>query len=129
MTHPTHMLAQAYIGEAASAEIRRALPKLAPSERATQICNIEAGQQIGASRQIFVDTVHASALSDADAEGTTVTAPGAAFRSRRQWYALSFVCTVRPDFSGVADFAFKLGAPIPRGQWDAHGLNAEDQSE
>ncbi|MGZ5907928.1 MAG: DUF930 domain-containing protein [Reyranella sp.] len=129
MTHPSHLLAQAYIGEAASAEIRRALPKLAPSERATQICNIEAGQQIGAALRLLVDTVHASALSDTDVEGLTVTAPGAAYRSRRQWFGVSFVCTVRPDFSGVADFAFKLGAPVPRQQWDAHGLNAADADE
>src|SRR5439155_6871525 len=65
MTHPTQLLAQAYIKEPASLEIRKNLPKLAPSERVTQLCNIEAGQQIqAADHKVLVDTVHASAMGD-----------------------------------------------------------------
>lgn len=130
MTQVSHFLAQAYIGEPASREIRQNLPKLAPFERATQICNIEAGQQIQTAHpDMLVDTVHASAMSVADVEGQVVSARGAAYRTRRKWYAMAFVCTVSPDFKKVTDFAFKLGAEIPRNQWDAHALNAADQNE
>jgi hypothetical protein len=130
MSHPTHLLAGSYIREPASREIRRNLPWLAPSERATQICNIEAGQQIQAANpKLLVDTVHASALGDTTIEGLTVTAPQAAYRSQRQWYEVSFICTVASDFSGVVDFRFTTGAAIPRSLWDAHALNAADENE
>jgi hypothetical protein len=131
MAHPTHLLAQAYIREPASLEIRQNLPKLAPSERVTQICNIEAGQQIeaAATAKILVDTVHAFGLGDATVEGLTITAPEAAYRSHRKWYAVSFICTVAADFSRVTDFKFKVRAAIPRDQWDAHALNTADENE
>jgi hypothetical protein len=130
MTHPTHLLAQAYIREPASLEIRQNLPKLAPSERVTQICNIEAGQQIrAADAKVFVDSVHASALGDTTVDGLTITAPQAAYRSHRQWYSVSFICTVAADFKSVTDFKFKVGAAIPRELWDAHALNAADENE
>jgi hypothetical protein len=131
MSHPTQLLAQAYIREAASLEIRQNLPKLAPSERVTQICNIEAAQQIeaAATAKILVDTVHAFGLGDATVDGLTITAPEAAFRSHQKWYAVSFICTVAADFSRVTDFKFKLGGAIPRDQWDAHALNTADENE
>jgi hypothetical protein len=130
MTHPTQLLAGAYIRDPASVEIRRNLPKLAPSERVTQLCNIEAGQQIGAADpKILVDTVHASALGDTTVDGLTIAAPLAGYRTHRQWYGLSFVCTVAPDFKGVTDFKFKVGAAIPHELWQSHALNAADENE
>jgi Domain of Unknown Function (DUF930) len=130
MTHPSHLLAEAYIRDPASAEIRRNLPRLAPSERVTQLCNIEAGQQIQAvTHGLLVDTVRASALEDTAVDGLTITAPKAAYRSRRAWYAVSFVCTVAPDFKSVTDFKFKTGGAIPRTLWEAHFLNAADANE
>ena len=130
MAHPTHLLAQAYIREPASLEIRKNLPRLAPSERVTQICNIEAGQQIQAvNPKLLVDTVHASALGDTTVDSMTITAPQAAYRSHREWYAVSFICTVATDFSRVTDFQFKVGAAIPRELWDAHALNTADENE
>lgn len=130
MSHPTHLLAEAYIREPASAEIRKNMPRLAPSERVTQMCNIEAGQQIQAANpKILVDTVHASALADTTVDGLTITAPQAAYRSKKQWYAVSFVCTVSADFKGVIDFKFKVGDAVPRNLWDAHYLNSADENE
>jgi hypothetical protein len=130
MSHPTHLLAGAYIRDPASLEIRQNLPRLAPNERVTQLCNIEAGQQIqAAAPKTLVDTVHASALGDTSVDGLTITAPQAAYRSHRKWYAVSFICTVAPDFKTVTDFKFKVGDAIPRGLWDAHYLNAADENE
>ena len=130
MIHPSHLLAGNLLKEAASREVRQTLPKLAPSERATQLCNIEATEQIlAADPSTFPDTVRASVFADTMIEGSTVTAPGAAFRSRRKWYGVSFVCTVAPDYQSVTDFRFKLGDPIPPAQWSAHDLNAEDAAE
>lgn len=130
MSHPTHLLAQAYIRDPASREIRQNLPKLAPSERVTQICNIEAGQQIQAANpKVLVDTVHAYGLGDATVDGLTITAPLAAYRSHRKWYGVSFICTVAPDYKSVTDFRFKVGDAIPRDLWDAHNLNAADENE
>jgi hypothetical protein len=130
MNHPTQLLAGAYIRDPASLEIRRNLPKLAPSERVAQLCNIEAGQQIAAADpKILVDTVHASALGDTTVDGLTITAPLAGYRTHREWYGLSFVCTVAPDFKSVTDFKFKVGEAIPHELWQAHALNAADENE
>ena len=57
------------------------------------------------------------------------TAMGGAFRSRRQWYNVSFECEAAPTLDGVASFMFKLGDAIPESEWDAHNLNAEDSAE
>jgi hypothetical protein len=130
MIHPTQLLTQAYIREPASLEIRKNLPKLAPNERVTQLCNIEAAQQIqAADPKVLVDTVHASALGDTTVDGLTISAPLAAYRSKRQWYAVSFICTVAPNFGSVTKFSFKVGAPIPRGEWEGHYLNLADENE
>ena len=59
----------------------------------------------------------------------TISAPAAAYRSKRQWYAVSFNCTVAPDYGSVTNFSFKVGASIPRSEWESHYLNPQDENE
>ncbi|MDR3470316.1 MAG: DUF930 domain-containing protein [Devosia sp.] len=128
--HPTHLLAGGLLKEAASRQVRKTLPTLAPSERVTQLCNIEATEQIRAAYpSSFPDTVAASAFGDTAVTGLTIEAPAAAYRSRQQWYAVSFTCTVAPDYQSVVDFRFRIGAAIPKDQWASHNLLAEDADE
>ncbi len=72
------------------------------------------------------DVVVPYAFAETSVRDGTIVAEGAAFRSRREWYGLSFSCTPSPDFSGVTAFEFKLGDFIPHEEWDAHYLTAEE---
>ena len=48
-----------------------------------------------------------------------------AIRSKRKWYKVLFRCDVTSDARSVAAFEFKLGAPVPPGEWEEHGLSLE----
>jgi hypothetical protein len=116
--------------EPAMAQVRRTLPTLASADRLMQLCNIEALEQIRrAAPQYEPDTMVSYAMADPVSAGLAFTAPGGAFRSRRQWYAVSFACVASPALDGVTSFSFRLGAAIPADQWEAHSLNAEDEDE
>ena len=110
--------------------VKRGLTTLASSEKVMQLCNIEALEQIRlAASQYAPDTMVSYAMADPIQTGLILTAMGGAFRSRRQWYNVSFECVAAPGLDGVTSFSFKLGDAIPKDQWDAHFLNAEDEDE
>jgi hypothetical protein len=110
--------------------IRQSLTGFADSERMVQICNIEALEQIRRAAPAFdPDTMVAYAMSDMVWRGLTLSAAGAAFRSRRKWYGIAFNCTVAPGYEGVTAFDFKLGDPIPESEWEEHSLNTEDADD
>jgi hypothetical protein len=95
-----------------------------------QLCNIEGLEQIKRAAPTYApDTLVPYAMADMDGSGLTLIAGGGAFRSRRRWFGITFRCTAAPDYSGVTAFSFKLSTEIPRDQWEAHNLNAEDASE
>jgi len=110
--------------------IAAALPTLGRDERVIQLCNIEALEQIKAARPEFApDTLVAYAFGDMNVTGGILTAPGAAFRSRRRWWGLSLRCAVAPDYAAVTAFEFTLGDEVPWEEWEAHYLTAEDAEE
>jgi hypothetical protein len=111
-------------------KIRRTLDGIAPSERLVQLCNIEGLEQIRRAEPGYdPDTLVSYAMSDPLVAGLTLSAPGAAFRSRRRWFGLALKCTVAADLTSVTAFEFKLGKPIPQSEWEAHNLSAEDSDE
>jgi len=132
--HPTFTATQFYsasiLREPGMEHIRKAMGTLADSERIVQLCNIEGLEQIRRAAPSYdPDTLVPYAMADTTAAGFTITATGGAFRSRRKWYGISFRCTAAADYSGVTQFAFRLGDPIPEDQWEEHNLNVEDADE
>lgn len=126
----TTLYAAALLTQPEMAQVRRGLTTLASSERVTQLCNIEALEQIRlAVPGSDPDTMVSYAMSPPVATGLMLTALGAAFRSRRQWYAVAFECVAAPALDGVTSFSFKPGDLIPESEWDEHYLNAEDKAE
>lgn len=126
----TQFYAAAILKEPGMARIRAALGTIDPGERLVQLCNIEGLEQIRRADPGFdPDTLVPYAMADTTTTGLTLSATGGAFRSRRNWYGVSFQCSIAADYSGVTAFSFKLGAAIPKDQWDAHDLNAEDADE
>jgi hypothetical protein len=112
------------------ATVREGLRTVASSERVIQLCNIEALEQIRlAAPHYEPDTLVSYAMSNPIQAGLVLTAAGGAFRSRRQWYNVSFKCVAAPTLDGVTSFLFKLGDAIPESEWEEHYLNAEDKAE
>ncbi|MEQ1770085.1 MAG: DUF930 domain-containing protein [Devosia sp.] len=132
--HATHISKTFYAADLLQqpdmARIRRGLTQFAGSERLVQICNIESLEQIRRAEPEFEpDTMVAYAMTDMMSSGLTLLAPGAAFRSRRKWYGVSFHCTAATGYEAVTAFSFTIGDPIPEEQWEAHSLNAADADE
>jgi len=126
----TQFYAAHILAEPGMQRIRAAMGRIDPSERMVQLCNIEGLEQIRRAAPSYdPDTLVSYAMADTMSEGMKLSAPGGAFRSRREWYGIAFDCTVAADYSGVTAFSFKLGEPIPKDQWEDHNLNAEDADE
>ncbi|MDX8512872.1 DUF930 domain-containing protein [Mesorhizobium captivum] len=125
MIRATEMLSAKTIADPRSRQVRADLATFASEERMTQLCNIEAMDQIHKWKADFQpDRVVAYATAEEKIAGTTVKADGAAFRSRRNWYALKFNCALAQDGESVIGFEFLVGDPVPREKWGELGLPA-----
>jgi hypothetical protein len=51
-----------------------------------------------------------------------IEAKGAAFRSRKKWYALSYRCAADAERLKVLSFHYTIGEEIPEDKWAAYGL-------
>jgi hypothetical protein len=108
---------------AMNARIARSLRMLAPVDRIEQLCDYRAMQQIRHDhRQYHPDRLVAGARERARIHGHTVVAKGAAFRSHRRWYALSYACTTASDDMSVTSFSYKIGSEIPEDKWASYDL-------
>lgn len=54
--------------------------------------------------------------------GNVLDVPKAAFRTRGNWFDISFRCEVDEPGTRVLSFAFKVGDAIPQSQWRARGF-------
>lgn len=92
-------------------------------DRITQLCNVEAMEQVHIWKSEFQpDFVVAYASADTKLSGLTLQADGAAVRSKQHWYDLKFRCVVTQDLESVTAFEFSLGAEIPKSEWARHLL-------
>lgn len=108
---------------AIDARIRSQLEKLTPEERLEQRCDIEAMNEISAAKGGFrPDKVIAYAFGDPKLDGTTLRTKGAVFRSRGEWYRLSYKCEASSDRLEVNAFKYKIGNVVPHEDWAAHYL-------
>ncbi|RTL93806.1 DUF930 domain-containing protein [Ancylobacter aquaticus] len=123
MVRPSRMLSEQALGNARSRGLRRELERLGDEDRLAQLCDLEAMEQIHAWRADFQpDRLVDYASGDTSLEGAVFTARGGAFRSRRQWYEVSYRCELDPPLRKVVGFAFHVGAAIPREEWVSYNL-------
>ena len=126
----TDFYAGSLLVEPESARLRQAMRALADPERIVQLCDIEAMEQVRRARPDYdPDMVVPYAMAQTDMRDGMLIATGGAFRSRREWYALSFRCTPAADFSHVEAFEFTLGEQIPHELWEEHYLTTEEVGE
>ncbi|MDW5314916.1 DUF930 domain-containing protein [Rhizobium sp. PL01] len=127
MVKATHLQSAKVLADPRSAKARKALGQLAPSERIVQLCNIEAMEQVHIRKAALKpDFLVAYAMADTELSGQKLKADGGAFRSKRRWYNIGFICEVTPDLKKVVSFAFAVGSEIPKGEWADHNLLADD---
>jgi hypothetical protein len=107
---------------AASSRFERSLRALAPSARLEQICDYTAMTKIRAEGEHRPDRAVGYAISESKVTDNTLVADGAAFRSRKKWYRLSYTCKTTPDRMKVLSFDYKIGSEIPEEKWSAYGL-------
>lgn len=125
MLEPKRFLAMASLAGPHNKGAREALQQLGYDERVVQLCTVEALEQIAALGLDYrPDMLSPYAFAEARIAGLALTASGAAFRSRDQWYALSFKCAVTRSLDNIASFEFKPGDPIPPEEWESHNLVA-----
>lgn len=123
----TTLLTGDILADPANRALRNTLPTLAPIERIVQLCNIEAVEQVRlAAPETQPDSVSAASFAPPTLRDGVLVADGAAYRSDRQWYHLSFSCEPRADLLAVTAFSLELGDLIPETEWDSHNLIAED---
>ena len=86
------LIAFASGGEAAGDDgVNRQLLKLDPTTRLEQACDYEVMVRINTKDPRFLaDRVVAYTFKDPVIEGNAISAPGAAFRSKGEWYHLSY---------------------------------------
>lgn len=108
---------------ALDAAIVRGLKELDLGTRLEQRCDYEAMTRIAKDKKNYrPDRVVAEATAAATVEGDTFEGAGAAFRSKGEWYSLSYTCKTSDDHMNVLSFDYKIGAPIPKDRWNDYGL-------
>ncbi|WP_246725539.1 DUF930 domain-containing protein [Beijerinckia sp. L45] len=100
----------------------KTLMKVDSDTRLEQVCDIEAMHRVGKEIGLKPDRAKSDISIHPFHQGDTMKAPGAAFRSKGLWYALSFECTGTHDHLGVLAFSFKVGKLIPKNRWANLGL-------
>lgn len=123
----TTLMTEDILADPANHLVRETLPKLAPIERMIQLCNIEAIEQIRVAKPgSRPDSIAAASFVTPQLTDGVLAATGAAYRSDRQWYHLSFTCEPREDLLAVTAFSLQLGDLIPEPEWEEHDLIGAD---
>lgn len=103
--------------------IKKQLEKLDPSTRLEQSCDTEAMSRINKDSTGFTpDKVIAYTFKDPIASDNSLQAPGAVFRSKGDWYHLSYNCITGPQHINVRQLDYQIGEKVPREKWDKYYL-------
>jgi hypothetical protein len=116
------LIVTAVTAYAGNTRFERSLRALAPSARLEQICDYTAMTKIRSAGEHRPDRAVGYAIAEGKVTDNTLVADGAAFRSRKKWYRLSYTCKTTPDRMKVLSFDFKIGSEIPEEKWSAYGL-------
>ncbi len=103
--------------------LRAGLLKLDPQTRLEQRCDAEVLDRISHDESRYkADRVVAYAFATPEMGPDSIRSPGAAFRSKGEWYRLKFKCQTAPDHMEVIKFRYKIGEQIPKDEWSRYNL-------
>jgi Domain of Unknown Function (DUF930) len=116
-------LTLAWPAMAMDSALRAGLLKLDPETRLEQRCDAEVLDRISHDdRKYKADRVVAYAFATPQMSADAIRSPGAAFRSKGQWYRLKYKCETAPDHMEVLQFRYKIGDEIPESDWAKYNL-------
>ncbi|MGN8023215.1 DUF930 domain-containing protein [Phyllobacterium sp. 22229] len=99
------------------------LEGLSPETRLEQRCDLEAMERIHHDPvKLVPDELVAYAFKEPLVTGDKIQSTGAAFRSKGEWYHLSYTCTTSPDHMTVLTFQYAIGQMVPHSEWAQHYL-------
>jgi hypothetical protein len=105
------------------ARLRAGLLKLDPQTRLEQRCDAEVLDRITHDDHHYdADRVVAYAFATPEMSNDAIRSPGAAFRSKGNWYRLKFKCQTAPDHMEVLKFRYRIGDEIPKSDWSKYNL-------
>ena len=113
----------AWPASAMDSALRAGLLKLDPQTRLEQRCDAEVLDRISHDDHKFkADRVVAYAFATPEMGTDAIRSPGAAFRSKGQWYRLIFKCQTAPDHMQVLQLRYRIGDEIPQSDWTKYNL-------
>lgn len=116
-------LTLAFPASAMDNALRAGLMKLDPQTRLEQRCDAEVLDRITHDdRKFKADRVVAYAFATPEMSADAIRSPGAAFRSKGQWYRLKFKCQTGPDHMDVLQLRYRIGDEIPEADWAKYNL-------
>ena len=116
-------LTLAFPASAMDNALRAGLMKLDPQTRLEQRCDAEVLDRITHDdRKFKADRVVAYAFATPEMSADAIRSPGAAFRSKGQWYRLKFKCQTGPDHMEVLQLRYRIGDEIPETDWAKYNL-------
>ncbi|WP_244642427.1 DUF930 domain-containing protein [Phyllobacterium sp. 628] len=99
------------------------LKGLSPETRLEQRCDLEAMERIHHDPvKLVPDELVAYAFQEPKINGDKIQSAGAAFRSKGEWYHLSYTCSTSPDHMTVLTFQYAIGQMVPHTEWSQHFL-------
>ncbi|CCM74833.1 DUF930 domain-containing protein [Rhizobium mesoamericanum] len=103
--------------------IKKQLERLDPATRLEQSCDTEAMSRINKDDTGYKpDKVIAYTFKDPVPSDDKLEAPGAVFRSKGDWYHLSYTCITGPQHMNVRDLQYTIGDKVPREKWENYYL-------
>src|SRR5436309_1329682 len=113
----------AWPANAMDSALRAGLLKLDPQTRLEQRCDAEVLDRItNDDHKYKADRVVAYAFAAPEMGADAIRSPGAAFRSKGQWYRLKFKCETAPDHMEVLQLRYRIGDEVPEGDWQKYHL-------
>jgi Domain of Unknown Function (DUF930) len=113
----------AWPANAMDSALRAGLLKLDPETRLEQRCDAEVLDRITHDDHKYkADRVVAYAFATPEMGADAIRSPGAAFRSKGEWYRLKFKCQTAPDHMKVLLLRYRIGDEIPQTDWSKYNL-------
>ncbi|MBB4955326.1 hypothetical protein H4S14_003362 [Agrobacterium vitis] len=103
--------------------VKEALGTLPPKRRVVQMCSIEMLEQIRRNVPGAVpDIIAPTAMTKEHIDNQLMDVTDAAYRSRGDWYDISYHCETDAKTSTITSFKFNMGSIIPRSEWESRQL-------
>lgn len=116
LTEAKRLFSQSETGDANAVTAMGNVPR---GVRGGQLCITELREQLRHVSPSYVpELLPAYRLPN----GTLLEVRRGAFRTSSQWYDLSFRCEVNEEATKILSFAFDIGAPVPRSEWQKRGF-------